>query len=242
MKITQHEHFIIIDDFLEEKQFEMLNHFLQLSDFKHVHGDGFQRAFGLNNNPFWAPPYLSHAREDDSDTKAFPTKEGIDYFLGPMIDLKDKIKSYVGQHSREWDFFFCRPYLYPRETYLDWHTDGKYNISGAYVFFAHKEWHHSWGGDLLIDSKQVDSVDYPKKEVFEGEFKEIGYALDNKPVNEQVSDPGFGSFICPKPNRLVVFKPKIWHKITPVSPNAGENYRLSLTGFFMKNEEIRKRK
>jgi len=242
MEMMQHEHFLIIDDFLEIERFIILNNFLQSLDFKHVHSDNFQKAFGLNNNPFWSNPYLSHKREDDLSTKYFPTEEGIDCFLEPMLSIRDKIDYYVGKYQKQWDFFFCRPYLYPRETYLDWHTDGKYGISGAYVFFAHKKWHHSWGGDLLIDSKTVASTDYPKKEIYKDQFKEIGYALDNKEVNKQISEPGYGSFIYPKPNRLIIFKPKIWHKISPVSLNAGENYRLSLTGFFMKNEEIKKRK
>ena len=41
-----------------------------------------------------------------------------------------------------------------------------------------------------------------------------------------------GTFISPKPNRLVLINKNVVHGITRVDKDAGENVRLTLTGFF----------
>ena len=43
---------------------------------------------------------------------------------------------------------------------------------------------------------------------------------------------GMGTFISPKPNRLVLINKNVVHGITRVDKDAGENVRLTLTGFF----------
>jgi len=45
-------------------------------------------------------------------------------------------------------------------------------------------------------------------------------------------DYGLGTFVSPKPNRLVLIGKNVVHGITRVDKDAGENVRLTLTGFF----------
>lgn len=238
MKVFKDEKFIIVDNFLKKEEFIYLNNFLQTIEYQYVHCDQFQKAFKLNNNPLRSNTYLSHNRKNDIERGSYPYSLGIDYFFQNILKNIKIFELYIGEHKKAWDFFFCRPYLYPRETNLDWHTDGKYGITGAYVYFAHKQWSSNWGGELLIDSKFVKSTDYPTKEIYRDKYEQVSYALDNSKIKKIIENPGYGSFIYPKPNRLVIFKPFLWHKICEINKNAGENYRLSLTGFFMSEEKI----
>ena len=43
---------------------------------------------------------------------------------------------------------------------------------------------------------------------------------------------GAGSFVMPKPNRLVIIRGGLPHKIAKVSVAAGSHLRRSITGFF----------
>jgi len=49
---------------------------------------------------------------------------------------------------------------------------------------------------------------------------------------KNLMDYGMGTFISPKPNRLVLINKNVVHGITRVDKDAGENVRLTLTGFF----------
>jgi Rps23 Pro-64 3,4-dihydroxylase Tpa1-like proline 4-hydroxylase len=48
-------------------------------------------------------------------------------------------------------------------------------------------------------------------------------------------DQGIGTFIAPKPNRLVLMNQDVFHCVKPVLPAAGREFRLSVSGFFLKN-------
>ena len=41
---------------------------------------------------------------------------------------------YVGRQGQDWDYFFCRPYIYPAGTGLSWHTDGRGTEQLSYTF------------------------------------------------------------------------------------------------------------
>jgi len=58
--------------------------------------------------------------------------------------------------------------------------------------------------------------------------------LDNDDANELLMKGGFGSFVVPKPNRIVVIKGGTPHSIAKVAAAAGRNARASVGGFFKK--------
>lgn len=77
--------------------------------------------------------------------------------------------------------------------------------AGAFIFYAHALWRSDWGGELLI-ANPGDIV---------------------PPIGE-------GFFVDPRPNRLVVLRGGLRHSLKKVEAAAGENNRLSVTGFFYK--------
>lgn len=99
---------------------------------------------------------------------------------------------------------------------IDWHMD--YSSLASYSFYLHNEWKPQWGGNLLVsDYKETYDIQGNNGTVFD--------------TNSSVSDPGFGSWYAPKPNRLVIIK-KVFHKVERIDQAAGNNLRLSFTGFF----------
>jgi len=56
--------------------------------------------------------------------------------------------------------------------------------------------------------------------------------LDNDDATELLMARGIGSYILPKPNRLVVIKGGTPHAIAKVRASAGRHVRASVGGFF----------
>jgi hypothetical protein len=56
--------------------------------------------------------------------------------------------------------------------------------------------------------------------------------LDNRDANELLMARGVGSYVVPKPNRLVVIKGGTPHAIAKVRASAGRHVRASIGGFF----------
>ena len=50
--------------------------------------------------------------------------------------------------------------------------------------------------------------------------------------NIAVSNPGIGRYFMPLPNRLMLVSGGVIHKVERVDSAAGDNSRVSLTGFF----------
>ena len=77
---------------------------------------------------------ISHPRPEPCTTEQiYPTNTTIDVFIKKLIAESTNYSHLIGFKDKDWDFFYSRPYLYPRGSGLSWHTDGKYKISGAYV-------------------------------------------------------------------------------------------------------------
>lgn len=233
------DRYLIIDNFLPNDEFEVLWNFIQSSKFEPVHTKQWTKAFRLNDGvPFWADVSISHPRLTDHSASVYPTGEGIDVFIEALLKKTDELHAYIGTHKTDWDFFFARPYLYPTGTGLSWHTDGKFEISAAYVFYCHPEWKPAWGSELLIDSSGDFDRGYPEKMTNHDKLSKIGYHLDQKEIDNFLLEKGIGHYILPKPNRLVIIKPNTLHRIKPVDPSAGDNVRASIAGFFMNDQKI----
>lgn len=108
-------------------------------------------------------------------------------------------------------------YIYPSGCKLAWHNDGGYG--GVMTYYVHPVWRASWGGELLLS--ECDAKNDIQKTI----------CLDHGPQSEILMKTGKGIFIAPKPNRLVVQKPCVWHNMSRVDPDAGENLRCSIVAF-----------
>jgi len=235
LKITkQTPNYIVFDDFLSPTDFSFVWNYIQSIDFQYVHHEKWIKAFRLEDGQaLWADPVLSHQNSIDKNRPTFPTGLGIDAFMAAMIQNLDSFKDYCGRKDADWEYFFCRPYIYPKGAGLNWHSDGRDNISGAFVYYAHPEWRANWGAELLIDESEHKVLSYPKKEMYGGKQGAIGLHIDNDASNAMLMDHGIGSYIVPKPNRLILIKVGALHRITPVHEAAGDRVRASLTGFFI---------
>jgi hypothetical protein len=60
---------------------------------------------------------------------------------------------------------------------------------GGFTFYAHKQWNAEWGGELLVSDEQGGQTPTP---------------FDNSALSEQLLQRGMGTWIAPKPNRLVL--------------------------------------
>ncbi len=128
----------VIDDFLEQPSFEKIWNFIQTEKFKFVHSSKWVNAFSLEDgSPLWGSVTISHPRPEACTTEqVYPTNKTIDLFINELIASSADYSHLIGFKDRDWDFFYARPYLYPRGSGLSWHTDGKYKISGAMYITA----------------------------------------------------------------------------------------------------------
>ena len=56
--------------------------------------------------------------------------------------------------------------------------------------------------------------------------------LDNDDASRLLMAHGVGSFVMPKPNRLVIIAGGVPHSVARVRPAAGRKVRASISGFF----------
>lgn len=240
MRITLKQNdFLVIDDFLSPDGFRAMWNFVQEEPFRAVHGDRWIKAFRLSDGQqLWGDVYTSlpAAADRTGRSSSYPTQRGIDALIGGILAQGDLFAEYVGRQGEDWDYFFCRPYVYPAGTGLSWHTDGRGDVAGAYVYYAHPEWKAHWGAELLIDGSGFRDFDYPEEEMFDGSRKRLGVHLEADGVSDAVMKEGVGHYVMPRPNRFVLLRRGLLHRLNPVQPSAGDHVRASATGFFLRRE------
>lgn len=236
--IYKDQNFCIVDDFLSEKDHNLVWNYIQTEEFRHVRDPRWDKAFRLQDgNPLRGPAYLSHKNNMDEKRSFYPTGKGIDIIFKNVLDNMSKISEWVGEKDIDWAFFFSRAYIYQINQGLSWHRDNNYNATGAYVYYAHPKWNSQWSGELLINPNIDRNVDNPTLEVYGEGIKRKGSHLDNSYENKLLSDKAFGYFVHPKPNRMVIIRSGVYHTIKKIDPSAGDNVRAIIQGFFLNPEK-----
>jgi hypothetical protein len=59
------------------------------------------------------------------------------------------------------------------------------------------------------------------------------HEFGNELESEALLAKGIGTYVMPKPNRLIIVGQGHPHKVASVSPNAGDHVRATFAGFFM---------
>jgi Rps23 Pro-64 3,4-dihydroxylase Tpa1-like proline 4-hydroxylase len=158
----------------------------------------------------------------------------------PIRDFMKTIHATAKEHSflGAWKNFSCMAHAYASGAELSWHRDAG-NFTGAYTFYLHKHWMHTWGGNMLIaspDTKFDVYKDAPEgvepQDMYAQQFNKILPTFNLAHESKSVLNPGVGIYIAPLPNRIVFVNKSIVHKVERIDASAGSNYRLSLTGFF----------
>lgn len=137
----------------------------------------------------------------------------------------------------EFDKISCMLHVYLTGAELSWHKDGALG-GGAYSFYIHDEWKHTWGGNLMVaDLSTKVEPQLPMEGTSMEDMIGRDYKLRSRTWNlskerDMIMNPGYGKYFAPLPNRLMITTGEVVHKVERVDQSAGENSRRSLTGFF----------
>jgi hypothetical protein len=232
--VFKNEQYGVFDDVLSPEHFELLWHCVQIQEHRSVHHDSWHRIWPLTGGDVLRSPILYSSFPEDIDMGpgcVYPSHTAMDLLLESLLAHLGIFEPWVGQEGQEWTTLTACSYLYPPGSGLSWHHDRFY--SGAYTFYAHPQWNSDWGGELMIADPACRNWSTPKVEVLGAEQRRsLPAALDNRAESERLMNPGVGSFVLPKPNRLVLLAGGVYHRINPVSPAAGHHLRCSVSGFF----------
>ena len=223
---------IVIDDFLDEESFCRVLDFCGRAEYRGVHAQNWHKVWRINDGHplqsttvFCQPDQANHAEDDNR--LLFPTGSEIDLFIARMLTVLPFSERLVGKAGEDWMDFTAAPWVYPRGSALSLHQDG-FDYSGAYTFFAHREWNIHWGGYLLVLDPATKPFDY---------YSVLGAHaawIEDGTESRRTLTPGFAQCIFPKPNRLVFIAPEAQHLLSRVDDNAGLHPRISIAGFFRK--------
>ncbi len=229
--------YAVFDDVLSDGDFPLFWNWMQAEDYAYVRSGKWIKAFHTGDGDcLQGPVYLSERVTEDQPFKPYPTGLGIDLLFAKVKSEAAAFKAWVGEQGKDWDYFSGRPYLYPAGTGLSWHDDSLSYI-GAFAYYGHPVWNIQWGGELLIAQEKPRIGAYPKRPVLgDPQGKMIGFHLDNKGQNERLMEAGLGTYVHPKPNRLVLIGRGISHTIKKTEADAGDRVRASVTGFFVKRQ------
>lgn len=217
--------YLIIDDLLEGAAHDALH--------RHAMSDTFFYENSFEWNRVWHPlsgmSLLTGPKsygETGKPGQKFPTMTAYDRFFEAVERHHETIADFL-QIGTDQVKYVLSAYLYRAGWALPWHEDiGEHaEYLGAFSYYLHKEWRGNWGGELMILN---DERLYEADGGIDLAFSQ-GTGL-RAPSHVR---GGVGTFILPKPNRLVVLRPKVIHAVNTVSALAGENMRFSLAGFYL---------
>jgi Rps23 Pro-64 3,4-dihydroxylase Tpa1-like proline 4-hydroxylase len=233
---AQTEFFTVLDDFLPPAQFDRLWNFLQIQPMQRVEALGRRGHWLIEDEDTLRGPTVGWGHAWDAQ---HPTGSPMDDVMQAIVDRADLLAPAVGRYKVDWAIFSAMVTIYRAGQGLVWHRDSEAN-TGSYIFYAHPEWSVDWGGELFLahtlDVPRDYGVFFHKLRATQGlPNPPPGYPhLDNDDANDLLMKAGFGSFVVPKPNRIVIIKGGTPHAIAKVTSAAGGNVRASVGGFFKK--------
>lgn len=212
----------VYDNFLSETEQRSILGYLDAANFRNILPGAWGKAYRLiDGAPLVGAEAVSELKSPDERAPAYPTNTALDVLFERLIAWRDDLAGIVGEHGKAWSRFTMCPYVYPVGAGLGWHTDS--HCAGAYIYYAHRDWGSHWGGELLVGYTDLDCEPC---------------AMSSRSIipNEKLESAlrrGMGYYFAPTPNRLVVLRARTPHMIKRVDQAAGENLRLSLSGFFL---------
>lgn len=218
--------FAIFDDVLLQSDHLALWDALLQKRWEFVHQKRWVQEFPLRDGqPLWSDVMLSAPVDPQKD--AYPFENPLDTLVGVVEEKAALCAQLMGAKGESWDYFMLRPTLYPMGSALSWHRHDPGKTAGAYIYYAHPEWDPAWGGELLLASPKTGALPF-----------HAARATGFEPPQEKESlmAEGFGTYIIPKANRLVILSSNAQHCIKRVEPSAGDNVRLSVQGFFYQQD------
>ena len=231
--VKETENYIVLDDFLEDRDFRLMLEYMQLNDY--ARNPKWIKPWDLADRPPWQSGetvHHPHKRLPPGDPRRqYPTGTAIDRLFERILGAK----FYRENFKERCPAMTARSYLHEQGASLDWHNDAG-RFAGAYAFYCHPRWHACWGGELLLIEDHIPDELLPEKEIMEdGEIRRRrNWNVIHK---DDLSDLLFSrathtEFIFPVQKRMVMMRRGLWHKINLVK-NQAPMARCSVAGFFL---------
>lgn len=246
--------YAVFDDVFSPEDFSRIWEYVQLDEFMPAHHARWEKAWRLSDGQPLVGVLVRHELEghggdakstDGRPARTFPTRGGIDLLIGLLLEQHEELAEWIGRRGTDWTALTARPYLYPAGTALAWHTDA-FSYSGAFVYYSHRQWGASWGGELLLSDDSTAGADLGDKYTLSAvmnDGKVVGLrrvptppALEHEQEERVLMGAGLGDYVMAKPNRLVIMKAGTPHRIARVDQAAGENVRCSIGGCFLRTQ------
>lgn len=214
----------VIDNFLDADEWSALQDQIESDNYNQIEY-GYDKVYKFNSGSIFKT--VNKYWHSDSAER-----------VGNYKPFIDKLGRTLNQHY-DYNDFSMMVHAYAPGAELSWHRDG--GQIAAYTFYAHREWHHLWGGNLLVadSSTECDEVHPTRnalpntnlKDVIGDNYGKRGITFDYDKEWEIMQSPGRGEYYMAIPNRLVIIPPTAFHRVERVDPAAGHHYRVSCTGF-----------
>ncbi len=234
--VREREDYIILDDFLEPRDFRLMLEYAQLNDY--ARNPKWVKPWDLADRPPWQSGetvYHPYKKLPPGDPRRqYPTGTALDLLIDRILGCK----FYRSKFQPTCKSMTARSYLHPQGSSLDWHNDAG-RFAGAYAFYCHPRWHASWGGELMLIEDDIPDELLPEKEIMEeGEIqrRRNWNVIHKDDLSELLlARTTSTEFIFPVPNRIVIMRRGLWHKIGLVKDQA-PMARCSVAGFFLPDD------
>ena len=232
--IYSNPNFAIFDQVLDKQSFDTLGSMIESAQYKRTNLEEWITVYkNLDGSPLESSRFSSENL--NIQTKGIEDQSGLVGFSRALNQVCSDYSPIVGQRKKDWSHYTGRITLYSQGTKLSWHQDGP-GRTGAYVYFAHREWNVQWGGELCLADSLANNDELSNESQEWNAIKQKNQHIDNSLQNRLLLKNGFGHYVQPKPNRLVIFNSKVHYMINRVDASAGNHFRVTVSGFFIKGE------
>jgi hypothetical protein len=228
--------YAIFDDVLPPADFRAFWRTFRKLDFRHVHSEGISRYYRVSDGAPYIGPSVAWTlqsirsllpdgvTEQDLPVRFYPTGDATDAVIKAVASVVGQCSGLIGERGSGWVGALCRSVAYPAGSGISWHTDDT-DVTGSFIYYGNPRWDVSWGGELFVADESA-RFSMTRTEGAEHEF-------GNDYESEVLLARGVGTYVMPRPNRLVIVGQGHPHKVAPVTSNAGDHVRATFAGFFM---------
>ncbi len=222
----------VFDNVLDDDDFQQLWEFINIYPYERSDSFLWTKAWSIADGAVLrGPQWIARAPDWTLVPPERPSKELRPFPADPppLVKLLKKVREACSSNPDlpGMTGAAMSPFVWPPGTSLAWHSDGMsldtLNKVGAFTFYAHKTWNCEWGGELLVADIDSDAEGISSAPTF-----------DNSALSERIMSTGYGAFVAPKPNRLVVNPSNILHKVTKSTMGAAP--RLSIQAFMFEDK------
>jgi hypothetical protein len=219
----------VFDELLDAASLERLWASFQVQSMRRVDALGIGAHWALDDAAVLRGPTVGLGHTYDA---AHPTHTPIDLVIDAIVAMEKELRPWLGARGEGWAVLGASAAVSPPGTGMPWHRDAPH-FAGSYAFYAHPRWNVEWGGELLLSDDL--SIGEETGIYFHRVAGEAAPShLDNEDASALLMARGLGSFVAPKPNRLVVIRGGTPHAVAKVRAAAGRAARCSVNGFFVR--------